>query len=305
MLDAILKASLYLATICLIGGVVFGYFIDPRSILMSKNNLLLTSILGASAAIGASFADSFFKLYSLLGPFGVSSFLDFMLSTQQGRMALLRALMLLVLIGLLILKRDALWVKISVLGLSLGILISFSLVSHGASMAGRPLFLTDLIHFLAAGIWAGPLAYLAFSRFHADKARAFTLALKRLSRLGLISLIGLFVTGLLMSFSFMTEPSSFLGSSYAQSLYLKLLLVLIIVAVATYNRFYLLPLMSKAELIPHHALAFRCPLRLEAILLGLVFLSTGLLTTRAMPHNPGDSFNAFSNFIKFIQTYWR
>ncbi len=302
MFAAAIKACLYLSTILLLGAGVFAYFFDdtPRK-LLSRRMLLIGSSLGALLLALVSLADLIYVLYDLLGAFDFVTFWDFLRSTNHGRAVSVRLILLMGLTLLIALARPTIWSKQAFLVLGLGLVTSFSTISHGASMSGSSLFIADLIHFVAAAAWAGPLLYLALSHSWETNPTAYQIALKQVSKVGLLSVIALFMSGLFMSFSYMTEPASFLSSNYGFSLLAKTGMVLIIVSIATYNRFALMPKLLDSQTI----LAFRETVRWEASLLCLVFILTGALTTRALPHQVNDVLDPFSNFLNFFHFLWR
>ena len=165
---------------------------------------------------------------------------------------------------------------------SVGLLGSYSVLSHGAVMGGWWPLVADLVHFLAAGLWAGGVVAVVVAPVWVHERReALVGAVRRLSTLGLASVLVLALTGALNALLQAGDPGSFLASGYFVALVVKLALVVATVAVAGLNRFRFLPRL----LAGGSARALRTSLQVEAVVLGLVLVATGWLSTTAVPHD--------------------
>src|SRR5690606_25739434 len=92
---------------------------------------------------------------------------------------------------------------------ALGLFATFSVISHGAVMGGWLPLVSDLVHFAAAGAWAGAVFALVLAPLWDEGA------LRGLSRVGLLAVIVLAATGTLSALVHAGEPERFLASSYA------------------------------------------------------------------------------------------
>lgn len=161
------------------------------------------------------------------------------------------------------------------------LLVSFSRISHNAAMGGWLPIPADLIHLLAAVSWGATALYLAFLPIWTDVERpALESAMQRLSRLGVSAVVLLFISGTYSGFLHISTIGGLTGTIYGQSLIVKVLLVLVITAVAAVNRQVLLPRLQRGG--PSRQL--RSALRAEALVLLGVLAVTGLLTVSPMPH---------------------
>ena len=124
-------------------------------------------------------------------------------------------------------------------------------------------------------------------------------ALTRVSALGLACVVLLFVTGAYTSLIHLQNPERFVASPYGQTLLYKVLLVGVIVALAVYNRLWLLPASLKGNLTAR----FQRVMRLEALTLIAVFIVTGVLTTSALPHEPGVQPSALNNLTNLAALF--
>jgi putative copper export protein len=181
---------------------------------------------------------------------------------------------------------------------SVGLLSTFSSLSHGAVMGGWWPLVSDLVHFLAAGTWAGAVIALVLAQVWAPADRAALLSsVAKLSSLGLVAVIVLTLTGTLNGLLHVGDPPSFLASEYATAFVVKLALVVVTVALAALNRFSVLP-RFRAGGSPG---SLRFSLRIEAVLLVAVLVATGWLTTTAVPHDMTEAGGGGMNVVENAQ----
>ena len=107
----------------------------------------------------------------------------------------------------------------------------------------------------------------------------------------------LFITGSYTALIHLQNPERFAASPYGQTLLYKLVLVGVIVALAAYNRIWLLPASLRGALVSR----FQRVLRLEALALIAVFIATGILTTSALPHEPGLQSSVWDNLTTLLR----
>ncbi len=110
-----------------------------------------------------------------------------------------------------------------------------TIVSHGM----------DFVHGVGAAFWFGGLLGLVLFLQRALKARADLKKVGRVltdfSNYALFCVIALAVSGSVMAFMVKDDPTELTDSAFSQALTLKLLLVIIPVLLAAYNRFKLMP----------------------------------------------------------------
>lgn len=181
---------------------------------------------------------------------------------------------------------------------SLGLYGSFSVISHGAVMGGWLPLVTDLVHFAAAGLWAGAVFVTALLPRWDDSSRTVLVgAVRKLSLVGLLAVLALAATGTISALVHAGDPARFLGSAYATILLVKLALVAVTVALAAANRFLFLP-----SLLAGGGLTPLCrALHLETVLLLAVLVATGWLTTTAVPHGSGVSVEPLENARRLLE----
>lgn len=104
----------------------------------------------------------------------------------------------------------------------------------------------------------------------------------------------LFASGFYSSLLHAQDPPTFIASSYGRALLVKLALVFVIVALAGVNRIWLLPRFTLKR-----GNGLRTALRAELVVLVTVFVATGILSTRPLPHS-GEAPNVGAN----LQSLW-
>jgi copper resistance protein D len=221
----------------------------------------------------------------------------FFTDTQFGALAQLRLVLATMIAALLwwsICFRGAVqdWVRGLAVILGVVFLGSLTWTGHaaGASGVGANTHLgADLVHLLAAGAWIGgllPLALLVrFTSQSINKQSLYVCGhiLHRFSRVGLVSVAALVVTGLVNTWYLTDRMSAFFGTEYGTLVQIKIGLFLAMLCLAGFNRVWLTPAIAGGhggEARPHAEKALR-QLRLTMaveIALGLaVIYMVGLL----------------------------
>jgi putative copper resistance protein D len=107
--------------------------------------------------------------------------------------------------------------------------------------------LTQAVHVLCAGVWIGglfPFAAIVRAAWRGEKEGLALAAVWRFSHVAMTAVALILVTGLINVF--LLEPGLILTGVYARVLAIKVLLFAAMFALATYNRFRLLPQMHGA-----------------------------------------------------------
>ena len=123
----------------------------------------------------------------------------------------------------------------------------------GASpgLAGDFNVCADAVHLVAAGAWfggLGPLALLLAAAREANNpawAQIAAGATARFSTVGLVSVATLFATGIINVLMLVGNVATLMEGDYGRLLMLKIVIFLLMVAVACVNRLYLMPRMAE------------------------------------------------------------
>lgn len=135
--------------------------------------------------------------------------------------------------------------------LALGLLASLGWVGHasmaeGAARVGHELNQSG--HLLAAGLWLGGLAPLAWllrqTGRRPDEISLLSLALRSFSHMGYAAVALIALTGVVNTFLLVGSLGALLGTAYGRLLAAKILLFITMVGVASINRFRLAPRIS-------------------------------------------------------------
>jgi putative copper resistance protein D len=134
---------------------------------------------------------------------------------------------------------------------------------HGAAKpgpAGNAHLIADVLHLIVAGIWIGGLLPFAFRLWKAARSRELSGAehlARRFSVVAFWSVAILVATGLVNSLSLVGSLPNLIATTYGKVLLAKLVVFLVMLALAAVNRLYLLP-----RLAPQHDWALRSCIRL-------------------------------------------
>lgn len=280
-MSAALKTALYLGTVLLLGAGVFRLAIGPELALAMRRSLRVGAVLGAILIISVSLADIGWTVFRLVARFDPALIWEYFYTTNHGRATLVRLALTLPLAALVLAKRR--WFSGPLFAVTgLGVLVTFSYLSHAAVQEGSAALVADLGHFTAAALWGGAVLYTALTPAWNDPAQreALTRVVRRVSRVGLGSVLLLTATGVYAGVLHLDTPATLTTTPYGRALSVKLVLVAVVLALAGLNRWVFLPRLTERGATR----VFAQVMELEALLLILVFAITGVLTTSPLPH---------------------
>ncbi|MCD4524463.1 copper resistance protein CopC [Nocardioides sp. cx-173] len=161
-----------------------------------------------------------------------------------------------------------------------------ALVGHTRAFEPVPLLVvTDLVHLTAGAIWLGGLAGLAIALpAVAARPRRVAELVAAFSTLGAAVLVLLVATGTLLAWRILGSWSGLVDTRYGQLLLVKIGIAALVVLLAAYNRFRLLPQVRSSGGHQHRlALAreVRTTTLAEAGLLATLLLVTGFLVNQS------------------------
>jgi copper transport protein len=143
----------------------------------------------------------------------------------------------------------------------------------------------DMLHLLAGAVWFGGLIGLALTLPGlADKGDLGGEVLARFSGLGAGVLVALVATGTLLAWRIVGSWGALVDTGYGQLLLVKIAIALVVVGIAAWNRFRLLPLLRQAERRRDRRTAVQRVVRAtvaEAAVLVAVLLVTGVLVDKS------------------------
>ncbi|WGD36956.1 copper resistance protein CopC [Lysinibacter sp. HNR] len=171
------------------------------------------------------------------------------------------------------------------------------LVGHTLSVQPGWLIITaDVGHLLAGAFWTGGVIGLTYFLVVARRADEKQITSEgaagvvlRFSRFALYSVLLLAVSGIVMGVMIVGNLQGLIETGYGRTLLLKLSIVVVIVALAAWNRTRLLPAILEKPTEPLRWASLQRILSYEAALLIVVIIVTGFLTNMSPGHGGHDT----------------
>jgi copper transport protein len=221
-------------------------------------------------AIGAALlVMHFFAWLRYLSPSGGlnGDFIASMMDSTLGRVELIRTLLAVLTLWAIALARHD---KIA-LALGAACLVVSGAIGHPAAIHPYWTIPAKSLHLLAAALWLGGLIWLVWlSRCDEAACRAEA---RRVSSLALVSVIVIFLSGLLETVLFLNTPADLIRSDYGRLVLAKMIGLGILIAYGAYNRFGLLPQIDATG-----TRKLQRSVRQEIVVVTLVILIGGFLT---------------------------
>jgi copper transport protein len=194
--------------------------------------------------------------------------------------------------------------------LGIAILVTNSLNSHAAANQNAWVLIPlDVLHLVSAGFWIGglfsliiiiPSAASVLVPGTGDRTRFFARLIPHFSRVAIVCVIILGITGIGAAVAQLRSFDVLLTSTYGRALDVKILLFLLLLCLGAYNLLRISPRMNaftksrdKDEGAGSLAagklqMAFRSTIRMEALLMVFLFIVVGCLTSLSppLPNNP-------------------
>lgn len=151
----------------------------------------------------------------------------------------------------------------------------------------------DMVHLLAGSIWLGGLAALALTLPElSGRGAVAATVLARFSAAAAGVLAALVATGSVLAWRILGSWRAFLDTAYGQLLLAKIGIVLVVLAIAAWNRWSLLPRLERATKRPDRQARSRPLVRATAIegaVLVTVLLVTGFLVDKSPEGDPAPA----------------
>ncbi len=170
-----------------------------------------------------------------------------------------------------------------------------ALSGHAGTQSPVALLLpVNVVHVAAMAVWLGGLAALLFIAPRGtrrldpgDRSRLLAAALARFSRLALIAVGAILLTGLVQAYAYVRHLDALLETGYGRAVLIKFALLLVVIGIGAYNRRRSLPRLDRiaagGESPGRAGLLLRRALRGEVALLVVVLGVTAALASYAPP----------------------
>lgn len=232
----------YLGIVLLIGGIgllqaVRTDRLSPRSTLALMGGWAFAALGTLEGLVAYGPHVSGYKIYKAVD----LSLLSETLTTQYGKMQLLR-LMMLGLIGTLIVViqfRGTWWWKLCAWTSLVGVTLTLSLAGHPVTT--NPVALSvglDMVHMLAVSLWVGPLLIIVYDRnmWLASDESTSAPSLRWFSRTAGFAVPVIVLTGVIQAWLMLDGFSHILDSRYGRTLIVKVCLVVVLIALGGVSR---------------------------------------------------------------------
>jgi putative copper export protein len=311
VIPALIRFALFVGCVLLLGAGVFSRWVWTEAAPdVLERWLKLALLSGAVVVIASSITDVAYTANRVYAGLDFPTFWSYMTGSRHGTATMARGILALAVFGLgLGITKDTsrkanlgitaraepgegMTDRVLHIVLGIAVLATLSLTSHaGVDGWATFLFFSDLIHLSAMTAWVSAVAFLAFSPASGWKYLEPNIkALGRVSRIGLVAVIAMTATGVYASIVHVYALRALTGSSYGQSLLVKLGIVAVVIGVAAANRYRLLPELERHRTAPNLE-RFRRVMRFESLLLVGVLMASGYLGTQPPPE-PGVTLRA-------------
>ena len=211
--------------------------------------------------------------------------------TQFGQVCEIRLALAIVLAACLAARRQGRLVEWLALGCAIGLAMAIAWTGHAAGTLGEIGYLhliADALHVVAASAWIGGLVSLVLLLWGIQHPLTVTWAssaettVRRFSMLGMISVATLLMTGTINAWILVGSFEALLVTEYGRMLTLKLIVFAAMLAIAAFNRLWLMPRLVSATANQPQIDALRLLTRNSAIeiVLGFaIFAVVGMLGT--------------------------
>ena len=166
------------------------------------------------------------------------------------------------------------------------VLASFWFDGHTVSRGWWPLHaVVNLVHVLAASIWAGgvfAMTTIVWMRRRADQPTDAAAMVVRFSSVAAASLATVAVAGAVMTYSIIDEPGDLFSTEWGRTMLVKLGAVSIAAAIGAYNHFRLRPALEHSPHDPGLVAQLRRTLAIESGVFVVIVLLTSWLVAAAI-----------------------
>jgi len=210
--------------------------------------LLITSLIALISAVMLVFCQTAQMMGSLTAAMDFGAIRAVLFDTRFGRVWCWHLVFAAMLVAACLYRQRN---RSVVLTLAFLLLASLGWIGHAAMAEGAARIgheLNQTVHLIAAGLWLGGLAPLAWllrqTQHRRDKRPLFSIALRNFSHMGYAAVALIALTGTINAFLLVGSFGALIATPYGRLLAIKILLFAAMVGVALVNRLYLAPRIS-------------------------------------------------------------
>jgi len=229
-MDGLFRGIAYAGAVLLLGGTAFLAWLWPAGVALARPRRLVTAgwLLSVAGAAALFLAQGPYGAGLGLGALSDPALADDTLATEYGKLILLRLVVLAFAAAALrrlaaargkdiptARGKDIPTSRSAVAGLGVVFLLTFSLSEHAGHGDLVPVWaMLDALHLAAASIWVGGLAMLTYAMLRHSTAADLAAVLPRWSRLAMVAVATLVVTGTAQAWRQIGSPAALTGTEY-------------------------------------------------------------------------------------------
>jgi copper transport protein len=256
-----------------------------------RRKLAPRSLIVRSIAVGAMLLVAHLIAWlSHVSPSGSLSadFVGSVLGSTVGRTELLRTVLaVLTLWAIALARRDTF-----ALILGAACLVVSGGIGHPAAIDPYWAIPAKALHLLAASAWLGGLIWIVWlARCDDDACR---IEARRVSSVALVSIIAIFVSGLVQTVLFLNSPGDLIHSGYGRLVLAKMVGLAILIALGAYNRFGVLPQLDASD----GTKTLSRSVKQEIAIVTVVIIIGGFLAYTPTPPAPQSAMSAITGISR-------
>jgi copper transport protein len=236
---AVLTAIGYLGALVAAGTLLFSLYADRRAALGAVSSR--AAVIGAVALVAAVP----FRIARLGGGLDALRDNDVLMSALRGPVGVATAVTAnaLLIAAVLIDRRTPRWIP---LAFAVVALAGFAIEGHTRAADRRwAMIASDVVHLLAGALWLGGIVALVVAFRSKADTESLAGAVRRFSTAALGAVAVVTATGVIMAWIVLPSVGELTSTGYGLALILKAALVVVVIALGAYNRYRLVPAVSK------------------------------------------------------------
>lgn len=287
----VIKALHFLGLALLLGGPVFAHFIGrkPGSARPLPFNAVQWSLFGLGLVLFlvSGYLDLVRAATALWGELYPGDIEEFLLNSRYGHVVMRKSALAVAYAVLAVRRPTSIWGRGLLVVLGAAVVYHISMAAHSASN-GIVAFASDIIHVTALSVWGGGVLYFAALKWPGggESTEDLSVLSRRFSIVGTVSVIALTATGIWMASRLIYGVPAVSGTPYGIALLRKVVVFAALLVIGAANHFYFVPGLAKGRRDARFVGLYRRAVRTEALLLLLIIVGTGLLTTNSPPKEP-------------------
>lgn len=218
-------------------------------------------------------------------------------ATTNGEVLLLRIVLLLIAAGAFLFAARRFDQGTQPLPVGIGVvataaaMLSTSLGGHASAAAEHlaAAVVNDWLHQVTVGLWLGGVTIIALAAWLKIPAEALARGVRRFRPVAVTSVLVIITTGVLASLLHVPEPAALTETGYGIAILVKVALLLPLMLLGAHNRYRSVPALEHPARVPLAMRRLRRVVLVEVILLAVILVAAGVLTSLGPPGPKTDA----------------